>query len=447
MSILLACVLLLFLALGCYETTTTEVPLSDQNNGDDDATDDDQTPDDDQSTDDDQTDDDQSDDDATDDDQSDDDTGSYIDDDTFPQTPDLDAYLKSQMEKAFYPGMAVGIVKNHELVFARSYGTANIEEDVPYYRRTLSRIASVSKLFTSVALMQLVESGQVDLDGDVNDYMPFSVRHPDYPNIKITPRMLMTHTTGIQPADETLEDQLTVWNADSPIPLADYIEGYITPGGAYYSDAHWEWWPPGTAFTYAGENTGISGIIIETVTGQNLDDYVRQHIYSPLKMPDSSFHLEGLDFDQIALPYGNNFWWRDDFEYQAFDHYTLPNYPASNMRSNVMELARFMLAIINGGELDGERILKAGTVQEMLTSQIPNIDPEQCLEFNTNGDLGSFEVIGHGGFSLGYCTNFWFRKTDGVGVLLLSNGALNMALNYYTMMDTMGYLFDAADQF
>ena len=107
-------------------------------------------------------------------------------------------FIESIMESDNIPGLSVAVVKGEHIVWDKSFGMANIEQNIPVSDTTMFMLASVSKTVTATALMQLWEDDLINLDEDINSYLPFNVVHPDYPNISITPKMLLTHTSGIK---------------------------------------------------------------------------------------------------------------------------------------------------------------------------------------------------------------------------------------------------------
>jgi len=146
---------------------------------------------------------------------------------------DLDSFILATMNTYHIPGVAACVVKDGRIIWTGAYGHAIIEQDVPVADTTLFMLASISKTFTGAALLQLWEAGLFELDDDINDYLPFAVFNPNHPESVITFRELLTHTSSIK---DNWEVMLSVYAwGDSPIPLGDYVEGYLTPGGEYYS--------------------------------------------------------------------------------------------------------------------------------------------------------------------------------------------------------------------
>ena len=132
---------------------------------------------------------------------------------------ELDEFILGEMDYENIPGMSTLIVKGGEIVWVESYGMADIENNTSVSNNTSFLMASVSKLFTGTALMQLQEDGVVDLDQDINIYLPFAVNNPNFPNTMITPRMLMTHSSSITDNWSAMDGYYII--GDPTISLAD----------------------------------------------------------------------------------------------------------------------------------------------------------------------------------------------------------------------------------
>ena len=285
------------------------------------------------------------------------------------QTPeaDLDAFITQSMVQGGHPGLAALLIKGGAVVWSGNYGLAQVEPAVPVTDDTLFMLASVSKTVTTVAILQLWEQGCFGLDDDVNDYLPFPVRNPHFPDVPITFRMLLTHTSSL--AEHTGVFTRLYCDGDSPISLREFVEGRLVPGGQYYASSYGTD-PPGTAFRYSNVGFALLGYLAENISGIPFDIYTRQHIFEPLGMDSTGWHLADLGSAPIAMPYRcneNSSDGKSAFVAHPFGQYGYPDYPDGSLRTSARQLARFLGAIINGGELDGARILKPSTVEAMLT--------------------------------------------------------------------------------
>jgi CubicO group peptidase (beta-lactamase class C family) len=331
----------------------------------------------------------------------------------------LDAYVLEQMRVAQVPGLAVAVVRGGQTVFSRGYGWSNVAAGTPATADTLFNVASISKTLTASALMQLVEAGQLGLDQDINPLLSsgtgWEALNPAFPRAPITPRMLLSHTSGIVDTNDIWS--YAVWGEDSPLPLDTFERGFLVPGGAYYRPAHWSRsHAPGTFYEYSNEGIALAGDLVQRVSGNNLQDYSEAHIFEPLGMAHSSWFLAGLDLSTVAVQYQVDA--KGNFVAEGYEGY--PDFPSGQLRTSANELARFLAAFAQGGELGSQRILQASTVKEMETLQ-PSSAEGLSWEFFT---FGGTQTFGHSGADTGTSADMYFDPATGAGFVLLTNGSV-----------------------
>ena len=334
-----------------------------------------------------------------------------------PQS-DLDSYIKNQLNRAHIPGLSAAIVKDGKIAWAGAYGWALIGKQ-PVTTDTLFQLASVSKTIVAVAAMKAWEEGAFGLDDDINTYLPFKVRNPHAPDKPITARMLLTHTSSVRDRGDIMNFGYYAWNRDSSVSLGRFLEDYFTPGGwtagsgrSFYAEN------PGTAYHYSNIGTTLAAYLVEVTSGIPFDVYCNQKIFQPLDMTETSWRLSDLDTSRMAMPYGYEAYRR---HYSAYGFYTYPDYPDGLLKTSAPQLARFLNMFIQYGELDGVRILKKETVEEMRRVQNPSIDPQGGIIWYYK-DLSNWTLLGHNGGDMGVTTEMFFRPADGTGVILLMNG-------------------------
>lgn len=330
---------------------------------------------------------------------------------------DLDAYIHRQMRAGRIPGLSVAVVRDADTIWSRGYGWANIAHDQRATKDVEFMLASVSKTVTGVAVMQAVEDGLIDLDADVNEVLPFPVRNPEFPDDPITTRMLLTHTSTISDNWGVLIDVYV--EGDSSVALGDFLAGYFTPGGkSYDAERNFLSGHPGTRYRYGNVAVALAAYLVEAASGTAFDAWCDERIFAPLAMDETSWHLRGMERRGIAMPY--RYVVTQD-RYRAYGQYGYPDYPDGQLRSSAAELARFLLAFIRFGELDGARILQEETVREMRRSQVPDLIAGQGLIWYVLHRRGE-RLWGHNGGDSGVATQMFFRPTDGTGVITLANG-------------------------
>jgi len=334
---------------------------------------------------------------------------------------DLDSFIDSTMAAEHIPGLAACAIYDGDIIWSGNYGYANIAGQIAPTDSTLFLMASISKTFVGVALMQLWEQGLFDLDEDINPYLPWEVHNPFYPSYAITFRMLMTHTSGIRDNQSVL-NSLYTWGGDSPIPLEEFLRNYLTPGGYYYvQNLNFFNTAPGTVFNYCTVGAALAGYLVERINPGSLsfEDYCHGNIFAPLSMNNTSWFLANLDVGDIAIPYhwtGSN--------YSPYQHYGVPYYPGSQLRTSTSQLARHLIAFMQHGQIEGNRILDSATVDVMTTVQI------QAPGFSGNGTglfwftfvLGGRLLWGHAGNSEGYTTRMYYCPEENTGAIVLTNG-------------------------
>jgi CubicO group peptidase (beta-lactamase class C family) len=329
--------------------------------------------------------------------------------------PALNTFVKREMARAHVPGLAAGIVKDGELVWSHGYGWADIKGRVRASPDTLFMLASVSKTVTGTAVMQLVESGDLDLGADVNRYLPFTVRHPRHREKKITVQQLLTHTSGIRDHDPFLTGLYS--QGDSPIPLGRFLERYLDPQGRdYNAQRNFYNHAPGQRFEYSNTGFALLGFLVETVSAEPFDTYCRDHIFEPLAMTETAWFLRDLDATKLATPYEYR-----RGRYVSYGQYGYPDYPNGQLRSSVRELARFLTAHIEAGRLDGQIILRPRSARAMRTVQHPEIASDTGLALFLDR-IANLPVVGHDGGDYGASTQMWFSRPHRLGVILLTNG-------------------------
>ncbi len=331
----------------------------------------------------------------------------------------LDMRISEVMSEYHIPGVAACAIKNDEVVWMKTYGYADLEQNIPVTNDTLFMQGSVSKMVTGIAFMQLYERGLIDLDDDINDYLPFEVVHPNYPSIAITPRMLLSHVSGIHDNENVL-GPMVFSGRDSPLSLEVFTRSYLLPNGTYYQPGNWSDAEPGTEYDYSNVGATLVAYLVEVLSNTTFEEYCQHNIFKPLGMNETSWLLANLDTDSIAIPYiyvGSRF--------VAQEHYSHAFYPAGFMRTSVRQQARFLIALMEGGTLGDTTILDNSTLQLMMTHHYPDIAPDYGLFFNHAAEV----LWGHSGGATGVAARTFFYPDAHEGVIIMMNLKDYTALN------------------
>ncbi len=267
-------------------------------------------------------------------------------------------------DKIHYPGMQAGILHDGELVWKGNWGMASIEEGKPVTDSTVFRLLSVSKTFVGTAIMKLVEDGLIDLNGDINDYLPFNVINPYYPQSIATPKMVLTHTASLADYDAGSGPECSKeeYFGDPQVSLHDYLESHFVPGGICYDDMSYYNEPPGTYCYYSNPGAALGGYIVESVSGKGFNEYCNDSIFTLLDMPTSRWYYSELDTAIVADMY---LWDGSNYSYYGARSYV--GYPLGDLKSNATQLANFVKMYINHGNYNGITILDSTTIDLMTT--------------------------------------------------------------------------------
>ena len=335
-----------------------------------------------------------------------------------PSVP-LDEYIMDEMEAEHFPGVATVIVKNGEIVWLQCYGFADIENGIPVTDSTQFLLASMSKLFTGTATMQLKEDGMLQLNNDINEYLPWPLNHPVQSTTPMTIQQLMTHTSSIKDNWSAMSDYYGY--PDPTMSLEACMQDYFTVTGENYNaNQNFLSATPGTVFNYSNMATALNGYITEIVSSMPFDDYCDEHIFEPLCMDKTAWHMADLDSNEVARPYSYS-----NGNFIANPHYGFADYPDGQLRSSITDLANYMIAFLNEGTLGGTAILSPSSVNEMWTQQIPSIESKQGLNWYKEllyHSGGETLLWGHNGGELGVSTDMYVDPESNIGLCVLSNG-------------------------
>jgi CubicO group peptidase (beta-lactamase class C family) len=342
--------------------------------------------------------------------------------------------------------MSACLIHNTTVIWKKGYGFSDIEAQKLATDQTIYVVASVTKTITSTALMQLYEQGLFHLDDDVNLYLPFAIRNPNFPNDPITIRMILSHSSSF-----TTDPLSYHWfNYSNPPPIPGYpgnwLEEYLLPDGAYYTPEIWDTThPPGTYMQYANINFDLVAYLVQLFSGQPFHEYCDDHIFTPLGMTRTGFRLPDLPIDNVAFPY-----LYQNRTYEKLPHYQLLHYPIGGLMTTVGDLSCFLIAHMNHGVYNGTRILQNDTVTLMHT-----IQPPGNIYYNFHYGLGWMIVknplrrndyIGHSGDIPGVHTRMFMDPSDNTGIICFFNSDRSTYVKKFVSLLIQNLLFAKAEQ-
>ncbi|MGB6034674.1 MAG: serine hydrolase domain-containing protein, partial [Cryomorphaceae bacterium] len=357
---------------------------------------------------------------------------------------DFQATLADIQSENNIVGMAVEVYCGGEEVASYYGGLKNIGLQLPLNTESYFRIASISKSFTAAGLMKALENSDQSLDDDISEVLGYTLRNPQFPDAIISYRMLLSHTSSLQDG-----------SGYSPFLTATYewdeipnISEVLIPEGEYYTTNMWRTEVPGTFFAYSNINYGLIGTLIEKLSEQRFDIYMKNEILEPLDI-QGSFNVNDIpDINDLSVLYrdGNAQW--DDFggNYPPpFDEEYLPGTngslfaPQGGLRCRAKDLIKFGLMLLNDGSYEGQQILETGSVDAMMGEQWDyngsNGDDYFGLFRNwglglhrAQGELGFDKVFenrlmpGHPGEAYGLISDLYVDPEADLILVFISNG-------------------------
>lgn len=331
----------------------------------------------------------------------------------------LESFIMEKMSKTRIPGLSIAVVEKDRVVYSKGFGYRDVENGLRATPATLYGIGSVTKSFTALAIMRLVEQGKLSLDDPVHKYLPqFEIRPFGEP-IRIV--HLLSHSSGI-PAlayAEALIDRI-VGNepAWSPIVGCDDVIAFMRRAG------EWVEARPGEKFFYLNEGYVLLGCVVEKVSGMSYEDFVKREILEPLEMRRSFFKKEEVEKDpDVAAPYAvdkEGRWVRSRFPYGVTAD--------GGLISNVLDLSNYISMYLGRGVFKGREVFSRSSIEEVEKPRIKLPyevfgGESYALGWRVVPNFLGYRLVNHGGSVLVYTAYVGYVPEAGVGVAVLQNVA------------------------
>lgn len=358
---------------------------------------------------------------------------------------DIRESVTTTLKKDLAPGMAVALINKDKIVFSEGFGVTNIDTQQAVSADTSFWLASISKTAIAVSIMHARERGLLSLDVDVYDLLEnqagVSLSKPFEEPILL--KHLVSHTSSIIDNEDIYNCSFYVGEEDGqhynlanqhfgtdfcdetlPVTLIGYLTAYLSEGQPYYSaQNNFLQEKPGTRFEYSNIAAALAGYTLEAATGVSLAEYAKTHIFDPLQMNNTSWQLSDLNQNNIATPH---IWNEDNQLMTPLPLYSLSTWPDGGLRSSANDLAKYLLMVMNKGEIDNTRILSIDSVRDMLPTETADLAIGNFgigvfwgkIKLGKNGRT----VIGHDGGDPGAYTYMQYDPKKQVGVVLLANG-------------------------
>ncbi len=322
---------------------------------------------------------------------------------------DIEAEIGREVSENGIVSLSAWVIKDDRVAWSKSYGHTQAISGSASDENTIYDLASVTKLVVVTAVMQLEEQGLIDLQADINNYLPFQVRNPRFPDKAVTVYHLITHASGLNwPEDE---QEVPGFYDNFPLDenplLAEWLPQFILPGGSFYVDQVWMKHAPGERELYSNIGINLAAYVVEVVSETDFNEYCKQHIFQPLEMYNTSFFHEDLDLQRVAVPYS--------FSHAPMDFQSSRGYASGDLKSSTEDFSHFILAYMNGGLYQGQRILKQATVDRIM--EIQNPATGLCLVWNCT--VG--EWFGHAGGEEGVSAYVEIHPSTQTALMVVTN--------------------------
>ncbi|TFG28540.1 MAG: hypothetical protein EU532_05025 [Promethearchaeota archaeon] len=303
----------------------------------------------------------------------------------------LERMIVEIMQEVNIPGMSIGIIINEEIVYTRGFGARNLELNLPMTPNTLFGIGSISKMFTALAINQLAEKGKLNLQDPINKYINFNLGTRKDP---IQIHHFLTHSSGINALEGNfIAAERLLGVSDSFIPMSSTEDLLTFLNGAHFEKSG----DPGKVYIYNNDMYDCLGLIVEKATGLRFIDYVKKEILIPLKMKRSTYTIEDFKRDEDI---STGYLFEENGKIVPKDPPIADlQAPAGGLLSSVNDLLNYMIALLNGGNFNGNKLLDPSTLKRIWTPYIQTDEKgkEYGYGWMIEKDFFGHRLVSHGG--------------------------------------------------
>jgi len=320
-------------------------------------------------------------------------------------------FLSGIMKEWNVPGMAVGIVKDGEMIYLGELGLRNAKQDLKVTKNTLFAIGSASKAFTSMAVGMLVDEGKLDLDTPIKKYVSDFEMQDKYAGAHLTIRDMLCHRSGLSRHDMVWYNNASLTRKD----LTDRIK-HLELSKDFR-----------TTWQYNSIMYVAAGYVIETVSGMPWEEFVKKRIFEPLGMVSSNFSVEDSKCSvDYSLPYSSNGKKVSEVNFRNMDLMG----PAGSINSNLTDMVKWLKFHLNKGKVNGKQLISENSIIQMHSPQIPcklwpwKFDEVQFPSYGLGWFIDSYrgkKQVNHGGNIDGFSSYISFLPEENIGIVLLSN--------------------------
>lgn len=317
---------------------------------------------------------------------------------------EVESYLQSLVDTGGIPGIAIAIADSNGLIYSNAFGVTNIETKKKIQPFHTFHAASISKTFTTTAIMQLHERGKIDINNTVVTYLPYFRMDDDRFKL-ITIKQILNHTSGMADVENyEWEKNLTEDSA---------VEKFVRSlaNQRLISD-------PGKEFHYSSMAFDVLGGVIAKVSGSTFEDYIRKNILTPLEMKESSFYYPEVKLANRTTPHVGK-----PARVSSVYPYNRMHVASGTLNTNVLELSHWAAACLNGGQYRNKRIISETTLSQLFTPTFRAFDSNNLQVglgwmILTENNTSSYIHLGH---DVGYVSSIELLPKNGIGIIILIN--------------------------
>jgi CubicO group peptidase (beta-lactamase class C family) len=316
--------------------------------------------------------------------------------------------IEGLMSKWKIPGMAVGVVRDGEIIYMEGFGFRDSEKKLPVTTKTVFGIGSISKSFTAMSVAMLIDDKKLKWDTPVIEYLPDFKLYDDYATQHATPRDLLCHRTGM--AEHILMIHGSPFSREEIYQRLHYLE----PDSGFREK-----------YQYNNLMYVTAGYLVGRVNGGTWEDFVKQRILEPLQMESTNFSLGIKEFSDFSLPY----------MFSEGEVITLPlrnrdaSDPAGGMNSNVEDMIKWLELFLDQGKVCEKQLISVKNLNELISPQMPvSYTPGSAVEAVQDYGMGwniqpyqGHHLVHHGGWIDGYVSWISFMPFDNIGIVVLCN--------------------------
>ena len=314
-------------------------------------------------------------------------------------------------------GFAVSVFNSDSIIYSKGFGYSNIEKKIPYTKKTQQYIASISKTAIGVALMKAEELNLLSTKDPINNYLPFKVFNPKFPNIEITIEHLATHTSSLD-YNESVVESLYIDETDKEESLGTFMKDYFQDGK--YGEIKFTDYAPGSNWNYSNIGAGIVAYIIERKSGMSFSEFTSTYIFEPLAL-------------------NNTFWFESESDSILHTKYYEPTkkntiievntsgvklYPCRDMITNIEDLTKYFQTIVTRSP----QLLKVESFEKLLSPKIDNsvsnrtVDNSALFFMIDRNNYGiTYQLTGMNGGDNCINTMMWFDPKTKLGYIFIGN--------------------------